>query len=427
MKNLSLLLVSLFACLTLCVHAADETDESAKKSAEKTDQKPNKEEPMHFESKKTNEESIEQVQVRLKKSGLPLQTSVSFLSKRIQANDKTYLAYELNVLNNFKASLDLRKVEIFNLLEPELPIAIFDSIYINENFDRPGLSNENDLNLISANQFGILNLNLEFKESNTIPKKIFHKLHFKVQKGNGESMMYPMETTIINIPDKTNLTLGLPFNKKGKWLYEAEGHKNSRFLAEGRPTYPQRFAIDWIFVNNNEEFSKNNTKENKNWHTYGLELISVADGIVIDVKDGVIENEPLAEEMAVRITRETIGGNYVIIDIGNDIYAFYGHLIPNSLKVNVGDKVQKGQVIGLLGNSGNSDLPHLHFHLESKSDIFFGGEGMPYHIKEFTQLKDYSAEEVSSLFHSNHVPLDSLRPIEKSNELPIGYGLIEIK
>jgi carboxypeptidase C (cathepsin A) len=50
MKNLSLLLVSLFACLTLCVHAADETDKSAKKSAEKTDQKPNKEEPMHFES-----------------------------------------------------------------------------------------------------------------------------------------------------------------------------------------------------------------------------------------------------------------------------------------------------------------------------------------------------------------------------------------
>jgi uncharacterized protein (DUF302 family) len=47
------------------------------------------------ESKKTNEESIEQVQVRLKKSGLPLQTSVSFLSKLIQANDKTYLAYEL--------------------------------------------------------------------------------------------------------------------------------------------------------------------------------------------------------------------------------------------------------------------------------------------------------------------------------------------
>lgn len=364
---------------------------------------------------------------KLKESGLPLETSVAFLSNLIQVNDNTHLFYELNILNNFKAALDLKKVEIFNLSEPELPIATFDSIYLKENFDRPGLNDDSALNLISANQFGVLNLHLEFKKDNTVPKRIFHKLHFKVQKGNGESMMYPMETTIIDIPDKTNLTLGLPFNKKGKWLYEAEGHKNSRFLAEGRATYPQRFAIDWIFINNNGEFAKSNIRENKNWHTYGLELISVADGIVVDVKDDIIENEPLAEEVAVHITRETIGGNYVIIDIGNDIYAFYGHLIPNSLKVNIGDKVKKGQVIGLLGNSGNSDLPHLHFHLESKSNIFFGGEGMPYHIKEFIKLKNYSAEEVSSLFHSNHVPLDSLKPIEKNNELPIGYGLIEIK
>lgn len=377
--------------------------------------------------KKLHEEPMQQVQIKLKKSGLPLQTNVSFLSNLIQANDKTYLVYELNILNNFKAPLDLRKVEIFNLLEPEFPIATFDSIYLNENFDRPGLSDENESNLISENQFGILNLKLEFKNTNAIPKKIFHKLHFKVQKGNGESMMYPMETTIVDIPAKTNLTLGLPFNKKGKWLYEAESHKNSRFLTEGRVTYPQRFAIDWIFVNNNEELAKSNIKENKNWHTYGLELVSVADGIVVDVKDNIIENEPLSEEMAVDITRETIGGNYVIIDIGNGVYAFYGHLIPNSLKVSIGDRVNKGQIIGLLGNSGNSDLPHLHFHLESKSNRSFGGEGMPYYIKEFTQLKNYSAEEVSRLFHSNHVPLDSLKPIEKNNELPIGYGLIEIK
>jgi murein DD-endopeptidase MepM/ murein hydrolase activator NlpD len=82
--------------------------------------------------------------------------------------------------------------------------------------------------------------------------------------------------------------------------------------------------------------------------------------------------------MAVRITRETVAGNYIVIDIGNDVYAVYGHLIPMSLKVKVGDKVKKGQVIGLIGNSGNSDCPHLHFHLESKSNAFFGGEGIPY-------------------------------------------------
>ena len=52
---------------------------------------------------------------------------------------------------------------------------------------------------------------------------------------------------------------------------------------------------------------------------------------------------------------------------------------------------------------------------------------MPYLITEFTQLKKYSVEEFDQLFNENNVSLDSLKPIEKSNELPSGYGLIEVK
>ncbi|WP_347375063.1 M23 family metallopeptidase [Aequorivita sp. Q41] len=378
-------------------------------------------------SKDFNEKPIEEVLVKLKESNFPLETNVSFLSSLINANNKNYLAYELNILNNYKASIALKKVEIFDLASTELPIAIFDSIYINENLERPKLRSENDLKIISANQFGVLNLNIEFNDIKNIPEKIFHRLHFNINKGNGESIAYTFESTILDIPNKTKLTLGLPFNKKGKWLYEAEGHKNSRFFSNGKVIYPQRFALDWIFVNDDGKLAKNNIKQNKNWSGYGLEIVSVADGVVVDIKDNMIENEPLSEKMAVRITNKTISGNYVIIDIGNDLYALYGHLIPNSLKVKIGDKIKKGQIIGLLGNSGNSDLPHLHFHIESKSNVPMGGEGIPYHLKEFIQLKNYSQEEVSGLFHSNHVPLDSLSPVKKNNEFPIGFGLIEIK
>ena len=379
------------------------------------------------ESKNLNEKPIKEVLVKLKESSFPLETKVSFLSNLINANNKNYLTYELNVLNNFKFPVELEKVELFDLSSAETPIATFDSIYIKNNFERPGLRDENDLKIISVNQFGVLNLNLEFKDNNNIPKKLFHRLHLNVQIGNGEDKEYTIETTIIDIPRKTNLTLRLPFNKKGKWLYEAEGHKNSRFFSNGNVTYPQRFALDWVFVNDNEKFVKNDIKKNEDWYTYGLEIVSVADGIVVDIKDNMIENEPLSEEMAVRITSETIAGNYVMIDIGNNLNALYGHLIPNSLKVNIGDKIKKGQIIGLLGNSGNSDLPHLHFQLVSKSIKPMGGEGIPFHLKEFTQLKYYSAEEISSLFHNNYVPLDSLSPVKKNNEFPVGFGLIEIK
>lgn len=379
------------------------------------------------DSKDLTEKPEKEVLVKLEESNFPLETKVSFLSSLINANNKNFLAYELNILNNYKASIALKKIEIFDLSSTELPIATFDSIYINNNLERPKLRPENDLKIISANQFGVLNLNIEFKDINNIPKKIFHKLYFNINKGNGESIAYTFESTILDIPNKTKLTLGLPFNKKGKWLYEAEGHKNSRFFSNGKVSYPQRFALDWIFVNDDGKFARNNIKQNINWYGYGLEIVSVADGVVVDIKDNIIENEPLSEEMAIRITSKTISGNYVIIDIGNDLYALYGHLIPNSLKVNIGDKVKKGQVIGLLGNSGNSDLPHLHFHIESKSNVPMSGEGIPFHIEEFKQLKYYSAEEISGLFHDNNVPLDSVRTVKKNSEFPIGYGLIQIK
>jgi murein DD-endopeptidase MepM/ murein hydrolase activator NlpD len=67
----------------------------------------------------------------------------------------------------------------------------------------------------------------------------------------------------------------------------------------------------------------------------------------------------------------------VILDLGNGKYAFYAHLQPGSLRVKVGDRVKRGQLIGLVGNSGNSTEPHLHFHL-SDSTSPLGAEGIPY-------------------------------------------------
>lgn len=51
-----------------------------------------------------------------------------------------------------------------------------------------------------------------------------------------------------------------------------------------------------------------------------------------------------------------------MLDLGDNRHAFYGHLLPGSLRVKPGDRVRRGQVIGRLGNSGNSTGPHLHFH-----------------------------------------------------------------
>lgn len=56
-------------------------------------------------------------------------------------------------------------------------------------------------------------------------------------------------------------------------------------------------------------------------------------------------------------------GNYVVIDHGNGIETLYAHMLDNSLMVNAGDIVTKGQAIGRVGNTGYSFGAHLHFEV----------------------------------------------------------------
>ena len=63
------------------------------------------------------------------------------------------------------------------------------------------------------------------------------------------------------------------------------------------------------------------------------------------------------------LTIAQIAGNRVIIDMGSGHYAMYAHLAPGSVQLHVGDYVRQGQKLGLLGNTGNSSGPHLHFQV----------------------------------------------------------------
>jgi len=85
------------------------------------------------------------------------------------------------------------------------------------------------------------------------------------------------------------------------------------------------------------------------------------------------------------MTLETAAGNHVILSLRNGHYAFYAHLQPGSIRIKPGDRVRRGQVLGLLGNSGNSNAPHLHFHI-SNGDSWFASEGVPFLFDSFEVL-----------------------------------------
>ena len=63
-------------------------------------------------------------------------------------------------------------------------------------------------------------------------------------------------------------------------------------------------------------------------------------------------------------------GNYIIIDHGNGEYSVMDHLKKNSIRVKRNERVNQGQVIAQVGQSGLSTEPHLHFEVVSDPDPF---------------------------------------------------------
>jgi hypothetical protein len=138
----------------------------------------------------------------------------------------------------------------------------------------------------------------------------------------------------------------------------------------------QRYAVDYCIMKSDMSLFANGGHNNSDWYEYGADLLAVADGVVTQAVDGIWENTPPNPNS--NLTLGEAGGNFVIIDIGGGNYAQYGHMIPGSQTVHIGDRVLKGQVIGKCGNSGNSNGPHLHFQIGSDPFSILASEGLPF-------------------------------------------------
>jgi len=138
----------------------------------------------------------------------------------------------------------------------------------------------------------------------------------------------------------------------------------------------QRFGVDWIKVDKKGNAFENDGKKNRDWYGYGEPLLAVADGTVMDAKDGTPDNDPFGPR-AIPITSNSVLGNFVLLKLEDGRHVAYAHFIPGTVKVKPLQKVKKGQLLGKLGNSGNSDVPHLHMHVCEGTDMLFS-HGIPY-------------------------------------------------
>jgi murein DD-endopeptidase MepM/ murein hydrolase activator NlpD len=228
-----------------------------------------------------------------------------------------------------------------------------------------------------------------------------------VREVHGGEIAVLRETVVIGPPLR-----GGPWRAAG--FANAAPHRRAIFGYGGDASINARFAIDYAKVGEDGRPFAGDRTRNDSHHAYSQEVIAVADGLIVSTSDGLEDNTPGSAQGPPDL--ETLVGNHVFLEIAPRVYALYAHLKPGSVRVAQGQRVTRGQVIGLVGNSGNSGAPHLHFQLSENPSI--RSEGLPYMHEAFEVVGRCSRVEPTC----RRAPSETRR-----NEIPMSGMLIHFR
>jgi hypothetical protein len=244
---------------------------------------------------------------------------------------------------------------------------------------------------VGSGRVALVFLDATFDDLRNVPKALEHrvKTSFNIPAGFA-SNLFPKETTdtggSTGVLNNKPVVIGPPL--RGKNWVVANGccnvspHRGAMLAFDQKLLATERYAIDWIRSDDEGHvlLPDENTKL-ADFPAYDKPIISVAKGKVVKVVDKYPDEKPGVLDQS--LTLEDAGGNHVIVDIGGGRYAFYAHLKPNSITVQEGDHVRRGQVLARLGNSGNTTAPHLHFHVMDAPLPLGAEHNLPYVFDSF--------------------------------------------
>ncbi|MFN2109610.1 MAG: M23 family metallopeptidase [Anaerolineae bacterium] len=170
------------------------------------------------------------------------------------------------------------------------------------------------------------------------------------------SLSWLIAKTLPYPPTAECVVLDLPV--RGTWL---AGHAGASEFTNFHPA-TRRYAIDVLKLGSDGRLVDGSDLVVTNWYGYGESVYAPANGQVIKAVDG-FPCGPIGNK-----DRVHPAGNHVIIDIGNDREVLLAHLMTGSVAVEEGEYVTSGALIGRVGNSGNSEAPHLHVHVQNASE-----------------------------------------------------------
>ena len=164
----------------------------------------------------------------------------------------------------------------------------------------------------------------------------------------------------------------------------------------------ETFAYDWLRIQDGRLFEGDGSQVEQ-WFNYGAEVIAAAEGTVVAVRDGMPE-EVLGQPPVNVKTPRHYSGNHVV-QIQPNVWATYAHLQPGSIAVSVSDHVTTGQLLGLLGNTGNSLLAtHLHFQLSDGPEIATSSS-LPFVFDRYTLAGTVNPEDLWTVIEHRDNPV----------------------
>lgn len=186
----------------------------------------------------------------------------------------------------------------------------------------------------------------------------------------------------------------------------------------------ERFAIDYLQLGPDGRIFTGDKADVASYPYFGADILAVGDGPVVSTLDGLPEQVPGVTPTGLPL--EQYGGNHIVQDLGNGNYAFYAHIKTGAVRVKPGDQLTTGQVIGSVGNSGNSDAPHLHFHIMSTPDPL-RSDGLPFVFATFqldSRVID-SDESLDGLLAGRPAQLEpGFAPRDETHTSPLSYDVM---
>jgi len=333
----------------------------------------------------------------------PLIVGVVEEPQPFRANDGlVHLVYEVQIENFTTETIDLKKLSVFGITGDEAPVPLqvleggnfmIRTLLLQYHPFKKAPLDEVTVDQLGPGQTGVTFLDVTVEDFENVPDRLMNIVVIDgppiIAQLLGESALTVVTEVDVNLDEA--LVLGEPI-RGGKWInlngccdFANSAHRRVIRSVDGEEFFPERYSIDIMEVDEENNLFVGDPNLNESWLGYGAELIAVADGVVSRVVKGLPDNKP-GESPPFPISLSDGAGNIVIMHIGNGIYVLYAHMIPGSNDhLEVGDFVAKGKMVGLLGNTGQSGAPHLHFQVMDGNSIA-EAEGVTFEFEQFDDL-----------------------------------------